>query len=92
MFFRPKGGDILCSRDIKESAKMYWPIRASGDIPFQTYRAMHVLSSKNYLQFLTELEGSESRHDFLFWVFDIITAGRTRNLTIIKSSILDEAA
>uniref|UniRef100_A0A914PBQ4 Uncharacterized protein n=1 Tax=Panagrolaimus davidi TaxID=227884 RepID=A0A914PBQ4_9BILA len=57
------------------------PDRISGDIPFHLYRSVF-LSPERYLEFLKKLEQSSSRHDFLFWVFDIVAAGRSTDQTV----------
>uniref|UniRef100_A0AC35GVL8 DDE-1 domain-containing protein n=1 Tax=Panagrolaimus sp. PS1159 TaxID=55785 RepID=A0AC35GVL8_9BILA len=89
---RRKDGDTIFRAEKEISEAMYWPVRACGDIPFKNYRLMHMSSPEKYLHFLKELEISHSRHDFLFWVFDIITAGRNRKNFHITNVILDNAS
>uniref|UniRef100_A0A914Q1P9 Uncharacterized protein n=1 Tax=Panagrolaimus davidi TaxID=227884 RepID=A0A914Q1P9_9BILA len=89
---RRKDGDTLFRPEKEISEAMYWPVRACGDIPFKNYRLMHISSPEKYLHFLKELEISHSRHDFLFWIFDIITAGRNRKDFHITNAILDNAS
>uniref|UniRef100_A0A914PD68 Uncharacterized protein n=1 Tax=Panagrolaimus davidi TaxID=227884 RepID=A0A914PD68_9BILA len=61
--------------------RQFIPDRISGDIPFHLYRSLF-FTPKKYLEFLMKLEQSSSRHDFLFWVFDIVTAGRSADQTV----------
>uniref|UniRef100_A0AC34GEA6 Uncharacterized protein n=1 Tax=Panagrolaimus sp. ES5 TaxID=591445 RepID=A0AC34GEA6_9BILA len=64
------------------------PDRICGDIPFIHYRSLFAKPEK-YLNFLKELEKSSSRHDFLFWLFDIIVGGREKGLYCILANDLD---
>uniref|UniRef100_A0AC35G0K1 Uncharacterized protein n=1 Tax=Panagrolaimus sp. PS1159 TaxID=55785 RepID=A0AC35G0K1_9BILA len=61
--------------------RQFVPDRISGDVPFHLYRSAF-LSPKRYLEFLKKLEQSSSRHDFLFWVFDIVAAGRSTDQSV----------
>jgi hypothetical protein len=72
--------------------KKFIPDRVSGDIPFHLYRSLYTSSPAKYIEFLKKLELSASRHDFLFWVFDIYCAtanGVEETAPFINAQVLD---
>uniref|UniRef100_A0A914ZDZ0 Uncharacterized protein n=1 Tax=Panagrolaimus superbus TaxID=310955 RepID=A0A914ZDZ0_9BILA len=73
-------------------AEMFWPKRVCGEVPFEIFHSVYRTSSEQYLEFLKLLEKSRSRHDFLLWAFDVITAGRKRNISQMYNDVLDEAS
>uniref|UniRef100_A0A914PJS5 Uncharacterized protein n=1 Tax=Panagrolaimus davidi TaxID=227884 RepID=A0A914PJS5_9BILA len=68
--------------------RKFVPDRISGDISFHLYRSTF-LTPQKYLEFLKNLEQSSSRHDFLFWVFDIVAAGRSADQRSISANDLN---
>uniref|UniRef100_A0A914Y6P5 RGS domain-containing protein n=1 Tax=Panagrolaimus superbus TaxID=310955 RepID=A0A914Y6P5_9BILA len=90
-FFKSNWDDDYVERTLENicpKEKRYMPDRICGDIPFIQYRSMFATPEK-YLRFLKELEKSTSRHDFLFWLFDIITAGQEKERWHISAKDLD---
>uniref|UniRef100_A0AC35GEY0 Uncharacterized protein n=1 Tax=Panagrolaimus sp. PS1159 TaxID=55785 RepID=A0AC35GEY0_9BILA len=80
--------DVKRKQQKKMIEQKFIPDRVCGDIPFHHYRSIFAKSS-NYIEFIKQLEQSTSRHDFIFWFFDIIAGGREEHIHGISVKEID---